>query len=135
VGFYKDYLEAAYNKDPNEDLLMDGNLWPDLVKTSSFPHKAVFLVDTSAGQAERLIALRNAHDEKYWMHVYSDEGLVKWAEMNTVRSRLYRKQCARLGYRYFDIAEHGIDGVGRLAFDSLTIGLNDQAGNPKSTTL
>ena len=118
-GFYWRYIEAAETEGDNS--LLDGNLWPDFIHTLPQAHKAVFLVDTSRDQAERIIAIRDAGGPNDWMREnhYTDGQIRKWANFNTLRSRLVIDLCRRYDYPFFDIREHGMSGTQALAFDYL----------------
>jgi len=119
-AFYRKYLEIAAEKAPDDDILMDGNLWPDLVQTLQLPHRAVFLIDTSVEQFRRVIAIRDSDtNQNNWMQGYSDEGLVRWAKMNAARSQRYVLYCEKYNYPYFDLAQHDIAHAQQLAFEHL----------------
>jgi 2-phosphoglycerate kinase len=117
--FYETYIKTAQDDAPNDDILIEGNLWPDFVKTLSFEHKAVFLIDTSPEQAGRLMRIRDANGDNDWMKRFSDKELKTWAEFNAIRSQRYKKLCEQYGYSYFDIAKLGIEEAADEAFHAL----------------
>ncbi len=118
--FYEAYLkEAAISS--SDDILIDGNFWPDYVHTLELPHVAVFLIDTSPAQAARLISIRDGDSDNNWMkaHEFTDEKIVEWATFNALRSEKYIPLCKEYGYRYFDIAERGVERTVDEAFEYL----------------
>lgn len=121
-GFYWRYAEAAEKE--SDDLLIDGNLWPDFIHTLPGKHRAVFLVDTSQDQAKRIIAIRDEGGPNDWMREnhYTDEQIITWAKFNAMRSRLTIDLCKKYDYPYFDIKEHGMDDSQSRAFDYLLEG-------------
>jgi hypothetical protein len=118
--FYQAYIATATADAPGDDVLLEGNLWPDSLDTFAPVHRAAFLIDTSASQVERLIAIRDANGDNDWMREFSDQKLAEWAEFNIIRSRRYVALCDQYGYRYFDIAESGIADAEQRAFEYLT---------------
>lgn len=121
--FMKTYFGAAPYA--NDDVLGEGCLWPSMLKELNIEHKAVFLVDTSLNHAERLIHIRDTSEYNNWMHdrKYTDEYMHLWADFNIERSREIIKECEEFGYRYFDIADNGIEQAHRDAAEYL---LNDR---------
>lgn len=117
--FYESYIKTAVFDAPHDDILLEGNIWPDFLELFSLPHKAVFLLDTSAEQAERLAAIRGSSGDNNWMREFTDEKLVEWAKFNAARSERYVGLCRQHGYPYFDIAKHGIEGAEQRAFEYL----------------
>lgn len=119
--FYEQYIKAASEDAPGDDILLEGNIWPDYLELFSLPHKAVFLVDTSPVhiQYERLIAIRGSNSENNWMTHYSNKRMKKWAEFNLARSELYVNLCKKQGYNYFDIKNGGIAKAQAGAFEYL----------------
>jgi 2-phosphoglycerate kinase len=113
--FYHSYIRTAVEDAPGDDLLLEGNLWPDFLELFSLPHKAVFLIDTSPQQVERLKTIQDSGDNNNWMRNFTDERLGAWANFNAIRSERYAKLCKKHGYRYFDIAS---DGVGKVLDDA-----------------
>lgn len=73
--FYEKYIEALQCDVPFEDILIDGNLWPELVKNIPNEHRAVFMVNLASSevQAEGLIAIRDSDADNNWMQKWSDE--------------------------------------------------------------
>lgn len=118
--FYQAYMATAIADAPADDVLLEGNIWPDSLDTFTLEHRAVFLIDTSADQVERLIAIRDANGDNDWMRDFNDQKLAEWAEFNIVRSRRYVALCDQYGYHYFDIAESGVAGAEQRAFEYLT---------------
>jgi hypothetical protein len=118
--FYQAYLETAHQDAPDDDLLLEGNLWPDYMELFTLPHRAVYLIDTSIGeQVERLAGIRDSLSDNNWMQNFTDEKLREWVSFNVVRSKRYRELCDASGTRYFDIAELGIDTAQQQAFEYL----------------
>jgi uridine kinase len=118
--FYQAYLETAYEDAPNDDLLLEGNLWPDYMELFELPYYAVYLVDTSVDeQAMRLAGIRDGLSDNNWMQDFTDEKLREWAAFNALRSQRYCELCEANGARCFDIAELGIDGAQQQAFEYL----------------
>lgn len=117
--FYEAYIHTAVLDAPHDDLLLEGNLWPDYLELFPYEHRAVFLVDTSPAQFERLKAIRDSVSDNNWMQEYDDEQLKAWAKLNSLRSRRYVELCDELDYGYFDIAELGIEGAEQAAFEYL----------------
>lgn len=118
--FYEAYIKASL-KDSDDDILLDGNLWPDYIRTLDIPHRAVFIVDTSPAQADRLIAIRDSDSDNNWMkeHEYSDKKIVEWAKFNAKRSERYVALCKQYDYPCFDIAGQGMENAADQAFESL----------------
>lgn len=109
--FLASYFEANdFQSDDN--VLVDGALWPDFMANLTHEHKAAFLVDTSPDHAERIRKIRDDGATKNnWMSErgYTDEKITRWAEFNIARSHQVIKLCDIHHYAYFDIAEGGID--------------------------
>lgn len=119
--FFVGYLKEA-TQISNDDILLDGQLWPDFVSGLQKRHEAVFLVDTSPDQAERLIAIRNSPDSEHnWMRSghYSDERIRRWVSFSIARSQLCVELCKKYNYPYFDIADGGIQVAENRAFEYL----------------
>lgn len=118
--FYQAYIKAAQQHAPGEDLLLDGNLWPDYLELFDREHRAVFLVDTSEDeQAQRLKTIRDSGSDHNWMQNYDDAKLATWAHFNALRSRHYKELCEKTGYPCFDIAEFGWEEAQRRALGYL----------------
>lgn len=117
--FYKSYIATAIADAPHDNVLIEGNIWPDSLASLTSSYKAVFLVDTSSDQAERLISIRDSNGDNDWMRNFTDDKLVEWAKFNIVRSELYILLCKQNQSCYFDIAEHGIAHAQQLAFEYL----------------
>ncbi len=117
--FMKGYFGAAPYA--GDDVLSDGCLWPSMLTELDQEHKAAFLVDTSLDHAERVIAIRDTSEHNNWMRdrKYSDEYIRFWAEFNVARSREIIRECDEHGYRYFDIADSGIDHAQQKAAEHL----------------
>jgi hypothetical protein len=118
--FYQAYLAAAIADASTDDVLLEGDIWPDSLDTFALEHRAAFLIDTSANQVERLIAIRDANGDNDWMRGFSDQKVAEWAEFNIIRSKRYVALCEQYGYRYFDIAESGAADAEQRAFEYLT---------------
>ena len=119
--FFAGYLKEAFHIS-NDDILLDGMLWPDFIAALPLKHRAVFLVDTSPNQAERLIKIRDdGGSDNNWMdeHQYSDEKIRKWVSFDIARSRLYIDLCKKYGYHYFDINDGGMRVAETRAFEYL----------------
>lgn len=84
--FYEEYLRTAIGDASHDDVLIEGNLWPDFISNLGLPHKAVFLIDTSPEQVGRLIEIRDSNGDNDWMKHFSDEELAEWAKFNALRS-------------------------------------------------
>lgn len=112
--FYRTYLGFERMSD---DVLIEGNLWPDLIHELKQPHKAAFMIDTSPQQAERLIAIRE--EDESWMKGYDDETMRQWAIFNIARSQRYKQLCQTYGYKCFDIAEFSVQGAEDKAYEYL----------------
>lgn len=119
--FYQSYLKTAQADAPHDDILLEGNIWPDFLELFSLKHEAVFLIDTSLAQSERLISIRDSgtDSDNNWMQHFTDEKMIAWAAFNAARSQRYMTLCAEHHYRYFDIAELGIQQAETLAFEHL----------------
>jgi len=117
--FYEAYIKTAVADASDDDILLEGNLWPDFLELFSLPHKAVFLVDTSSNQAERLIAIRDSKSDNNWMERHTNERIAEWALFNVARSERYIALSEQSNYVFFDIAEGGIETAQREAFEYL----------------
>lgn len=104
-----------------DDILLDGQLWPDYVAALPLRHEAIFLVDTSSDQAERLIAIRDSNGEHNWMKEkhYSDDRINRWVSFTIARSNLCIELCKKYNYPYFDIADGGMQVAENRAFEYL----------------
>lgn len=119
--FFAGYLKEVVHIS-DDDVLLDGMLWPDFIAAFPLRHKAVFLVDTSPNQAERLIKIRDdGGSDNNWMgeHQYSDDKIRKWVSFDIARSRLYISLCKKYNYPYFDIADGGMKVAEARAFEYL----------------
>lgn len=118
--FLTTYFEAS-DFQSNDDVLVDGALWPDFIKDLEYEHRAVFLVDTSADHAERIMKIRDSSVKNNWMNdrKYTNEKIVRWADFNVTRSRQVIEMCKTHNYPYFDIADGGIDEAQTGAFEYL----------------
>lgn len=117
--FLQKYFESvAFAED---DVMVDGPLWPSMLEGYRPEHRAVFMIDTSVDHAERVMHIRDTAKHSNWMRdeKYTDEVIRKWAQLNIERSKLMIAECEKHGYRYFDIAEHGLDGAQKLAAEYL----------------
>ena len=119
--FYEKYIENLQYDVPLEDILIDGNLWPELVKSLPHGHRAVFMVNLAAPevQAEGLIAIRDEGADNNWMKKWDDERIRTWAHFNLLRSRRYVDMCNLHGYPYFDVSG-GFSEAQDQAFEYLT---------------
>ncbi len=119
--FYKNYIQAVAHES-DDDLLMDGNFWPDYLAELEIGHRAVFLVDTSPDRASTLKRIRDDETAtNNWMRErsYTDEKIELWAQMDKVRSRKIIKLCELYDYTYFDLAIHGMSRAQELAKEYL----------------
>ena len=116
---YQAYITTAMRDAPQDDLLLEGNIWPDYLELFPYEHRAVFLIDTSAQQFDRLKTIRDSVSDNNWMRAYDDEKLRQWAEFNAARSRRYVQLCEKTGYSCFDIAKLGVEGTENAAFEYL----------------
>lgn len=119
-SFIRAYLQAASQKASHDSIVAEGGIWPDFIQSLELPHRAVFLVDTSSDEADRLISIRDSNSDNNWMVAYSDKDLAEWAVFNAERSRHFVMLCEEFGYRYFDVAYLGIKGASDAAFEYLT---------------
>jgi hypothetical protein len=117
--FYQSYMQTAADDASADDILLEGNIWPDFLEAFELKHRAVFLVDTSPQQYERLLNIRDSDSDNNWMQGFSDEKMREWAEFNTKRSERYVALCERSGYAIFDIAQVGIEEAEQAAFSYL----------------
>lgn len=121
--FYEGYIDSALEASPREDILIEGNIWPDFASSLRHQYRAAFLVDLSPvdQQFERLKAIRDGDDDNNWMNdrEFSDGKLAKWAKFNRLRSERYVQLCRGYNSPYFDIARHGIQHAQDRAYDYL----------------
>lgn len=118
--FYQAYLETAHEDAPADDLLLEGNLWPDYMELFKLPYRAAYLIDTSVERQElRLKGIRDSMSDNNWMRNFTDEKLHEWTLFNAARSQRYLEICEASGARYFDIAELGIEAAQQRAFEYL----------------
>jgi hypothetical protein len=122
--FCASYIDAEIEAVPHEDMLIEGNLWPDFVESLQYTHRAVFMVDTSPveKQFEWLRSIRDDPDaDNNWMRHrgYADRRLMQSAKLNLLRSQRYIQLCREHGYPYFDIAQRGIGYAQDRAYVSL----------------
>lgn len=112
------YLNAA--AEYNDDVLMEGLLWPDYVSELRHPYKAVYMVDTSPAHAANILAAaRSDSTHNNWMKDRSDEWIAKWAEYNIERSKLYIALGRAYSQPVFDVAEYGYDEAQQKALEYL----------------
>lgn len=120
-SFFKNYIHAAAGES-EDDVLIDGNFWPDYLTELEVGHKAAFLVDTSPDRADMLRRIRDDDaTENNWMRErnYTDEKIDLWAEMDKTRSATIIELCETHDYPYFDLAVHGICRAQELAREHL----------------
>jgi hypothetical protein len=114
----KAYLAAA--TDNNDDVLMEGCLWPDYIAELEVPFRAVFLVDTSPNHADRLIAVaRSESTHNNWMREHNDAWMRRWAKYNIARSERYKQLGDEYNQPVFDIADSGIAQAQAAALEYL----------------
>lgn len=112
----------SYFKDveyAQDNITVEGTVWPDMVSDLPYDYRAVFLVDTSENLLDRLLEIKRTAEHSNWMKDIDDERIAKWAEFNVMRSKKYIELCTRHGSVYFDIREHGIDDAQKRAMDYL----------------
>jgi hypothetical protein len=100
-----------------EDLLLEGQVWPDYVAELTLEHEAVFLVDTGAGQAERLAQIaRGPKTSNNWQAAWPPDKLTRWAGYNEHRSREMARFATEHLYPAFDLhsSENGAGQVSSL---------------------
>ena len=87
--FTENYIHANEHESTDSVLVGSIDMWPDLIALSGLEHRAVFLVNTSPEQAERIIASRGS-DPYDWMHEneYSDAQIRAWSDFNAQSSTL-----------------------------------------------
>lgn len=119
--FYEGYMFEVEERQ-HESLLLEGNLWPDLVSSLSYAYQAVFLIDSSPVD-ERVAFLTRLRDSKdtsnNWMRDFSDERMRDLAEFNLLRSQRYKSLCEEYKQSFFDIADEGIQAAHDRAFAAL----------------
>lgn len=95
----------AYADKAAGPLVMEGGLWPDFVSRLEREHLAIFVIDTSADMADRLVNITRA-DPQSWMaqRGWPEDKIRKWATYNRFRSEVIANLAARNGYPVFDIA-------------------------------
>ena len=118
--FLARYIQEVAEQE-RDNLLLEGDIWPDSVVSLAIPHKAAFLVDTSSviSQARRLKAIRDGAGSNNWMQHWSDKNLDDWAQFNLLRSQRYVQLCEETNGNYFDIADGGMQAAQDRAFDYL----------------
>lgn len=120
-SFFKNYIHAVVGES-EDDLLIDGNFWPDYLTELEVDHKAAFLVDTSHDRADMLKRMRDDDaTANNWMRerAYTDERIDLWAEMDKTRSLTMIELCEAHDYPYFNLAVHGIHRAQELAREHL----------------
>ncbi|MDO2986885.1 hypothetical protein [Mycobacteroides abscessus] len=95
----------AYADKAAGPLVMEGGLWPDFVSRLEREHLAIFIVDTGADIADRLVQITHA-DPHSWMaqRGWPEDKIRKWAIYNRYRSEFIANLATRHGYPVFDIA-------------------------------
>ena len=83
-------------------------------------HRAVFMVDTSLQQWERIAATRG-NGGGDWMHAnkYSDAQIQAWSAFNVARSEAIKGLCNEHSYPYVDLAETSFEEGQQLALKGL----------------
>lgn len=111
----QEYVAAA-----QDALVLEGGLWPDWVAGLEQWHVAVFVVDTAADMADRLIEIAEREPDS-WMarRGWSHDKIRIWAGYNRFRSEHIAEAAERHGYPVFDIAA-GISSVQDRALRYLT---------------
>lgn len=117
------YLERA----GDEDVIVEGGLWPDFVAASTTSSEAVasarvvFLVDTG-DSAQRLLHIAHTVPGN-WIarRGWPDEKIRRFADYNRYRSEQITLQAKTFGYPVVDIADHGqMSGAHDAALTHLT---------------
>lgn len=118
-NFFQKYFESVAFA--NDNVMVEGPIWPSMFHAYEPAHRAVFLIDTSVDHAKRVMHIRDTAVHDNWMRDfnYTDEAIVKWAELNIERSKMIAAECEKYGYKYFDIVDHGLDGSQKLAAEYL----------------
>lgn len=121
--------KAYANRAPGP-LVMEGGLWPDFVSRLEREHLAIFVIDTGADMADRLVDITRS-DPDSWMaqRGWSEDKIRKWATYNRFRSEFIANLATRHGYPVFDIAS-GIADVQDQALQYL-----DNATTPSEPIL
>jgi hypothetical protein len=120
-SFMKNYLVTVNRESTTDDVVVESiDVWPDLLAVSGLRHRAVFMVDTSMQQWERIAATREV-DPHDWMHAnnYSDARIKAWSVFNVQRSELVKGLCDEHEYPYVDLAETGFEQSQQNALDLL----------------
>lgn len=110
----------AYTTATHDELIIEGGLWPDWVRTLERNHTAIFIIDTADDMADRLVDITRT-DPRNWMtqRGWPEQKIRKWAAYNLFRSLTIADLAARHGYPVFDIAT-GIDSAQDQALRYLT---------------
>lgn len=95
----------AYADKAAGPLVIEGGLWPDFVSRLEREHLAIFVIDTGADMADRLVDITRS-DPDSWMarRGWSEDKIRKWATYNRFRSEFIANLATRHGYPVFDIA-------------------------------
>jgi len=114
----KAYLAAAAKLE--DDVLLEGCLWPDYISELDTAYRAVFLVDTSDQHVDRVLAAAHSDStHNNWMSSRSDTWLRKWSEYNVERSKLYVQLAQEYHQPVFDVGELGFQQAQTAALDYL----------------
>lgn len=108
--------EAIFTHD---DVLVEGTIWPDMLKNLDEEHRAVFLVDTDENHFERLMQIRENAYHSNWMKDFPQERMVEFAKFNLARSEEYVRLCEKHGYKYFDVGKLGVAAAQEQALAEL----------------
>jgi adenylate kinase family enzyme len=112
------YLELM-NKN-SDNVYMEGCIWPDFISGLEIPYKAVFMIDTSPNQHERLINTANDKStHNNWQKEKSREWLQGWSKYNRYRSLRYKELANKHDMMVFDIGELGFSKAQELAIKYL----------------
>lgn len=105
----------------NDDLIIEGvAVLPSIIQHISSPNKAVFLIDTSLSQADRVYNSMQNYD-KDWMRAlgYTKEKVDAWVHGNIEYSKIIKQQCIDHRANYIDISEMNLNKAIEKALDSL----------------
>lgn len=119
-SFLANYL-VTINRESHDNVVVESiDVWPDLIAINGLRHRAVFMVDTSMQQWERIAATRGK-DNGDWMHAnnYSDARIEAWSAFNVRRSEMIKGLCQEHDYPYVDLAEVGFEEGQQLALKEL----------------
>lgn len=114
--FLKNFIEDSILSTKTDDVLIEGNIWPNFLFNWNKKHTAVFLLDTSDKRSNFLKDIRNLSDtQNNWMKDYSDERIENWVKKDNLRNLKLLEECKKYNYTYFDRAIYSIEEMQNLA--------------------